>query len=76
MAPNKVYTRANPDPDPATSISNLENLLHKRKERITNPVCYMDRSLSLPKDGVKIIDDLDFDLLFEQTLSGPDQNLI
>jgi hypothetical protein len=49
-------------------VSDPEKLLHKRKERITDPVCYLDMNLSLPKDGVKIIDDLDFDLLFEQTL--------
>ena len=63
-----MYTRVNPDPEPATSVSDPEKLLHKRKERITNSVCYLDRNLSLTKDGVKIIDNLDFDLLFEQTL--------
>jgi hypothetical protein len=68
LAPKKVYTRANPDPEPATSVSDPGKLLHKRKERITNPVCYLDRNLYLPKDGVKRIDDLEFDLLFEQTM--------
>ena len=69
LAPKKVYTRANSDPEPATSMSDTEKLMHKRKERITDPTCYLDRNLSLPKDGVKIIDDLDFELLFEQTMS-------
>jgi hypothetical protein len=49
-------------------VSDPEKLLHKRKERITNPVCYLDKNLSLPKDRVKSIGDLDFDLLFYQTL--------
>jgi hypothetical protein len=68
LAPKKVYTRANPDPEPATSVSDPENILHKRKEKITDSVYYLDMNLSLPKDEVKNIDDLDFDLLFEQTL--------
>jgi hypothetical protein len=49
-------------------MSDPEKILHKRKERITDSVCYLDRNLSLPKDRVKIIDDLEFDLLFKQTL--------
>jgi hypothetical protein len=64
----KVYTRVNPDPYPTASVSSPEKLLHKIKERITEPVCYLDWNLSLPKYWVKIIDDLEFDLLFEQTL--------
>jgi hypothetical protein len=49
-------------------VSNPEKLLHKRKERTIDSVSYLDINLSLPKDGVKSIDDLDFDLKFEQTL--------
>jgi hypothetical protein len=45
-----------------------KKLLQKRKEKITDPIYYLDINLSLPKDEVKSIDDLDFDLLFEQTL--------
>jgi hypothetical protein len=68
MAPKKVYTRENPDSKPVASVSDPEKLLYKRKERITDSVCYLDRNLSLPKDRVKRIDDIDFDLLFEQTM--------
>jgi hypothetical protein len=46
----------------------LEKLLHKGKERVPNPLYYLDRNLCLPKDRVKSIEDLDFDLLFKQTL--------
>jgi hypothetical protein len=49
-------------------VSDPEKLMCKGKERIADPLYYLDMNLSLPKDGVKIIDDLDFDLLFEQTL--------
>jgi hypothetical protein len=49
-------------------VSDPEKLLHKRKERITDAVCYLDENLSIPKDGVKSIDELDFDLLYEKTM--------
>jgi hypothetical protein len=66
----------NPDPELATSVFDPEKLLHKRKEKITDPIYYLDMNLSLPKDGVKNINDLDFDLLFEKTLFSPNHNLI
>jgi hypothetical protein len=49
-------------------VSDPEKLVHKRKERPISPVFCLDKNLSLPKDGVKSIEDLDFDLKFEQTL--------
>jgi hypothetical protein len=49
-------------------VYDLKKLLHKRKERIKNLVCYLDMNLYFPKYGVKSIDNLDFDLLFEQTM--------
>jgi hypothetical protein len=45
-----------------------EKLVPKRKERKISLVFCLDINLSLPKDGVKIIEDLDFDLKFGQTL--------
>jgi hypothetical protein len=45
-----------------------KKLLHKRKEKTINSFSFLERNLSFPKDGVKRIDDLDFDLKFEQTL--------
>jgi hypothetical protein len=35
---------------------------------VSDPLYYLDRRLSLPKDDAQSIDDLDFDALFEQTL--------
>jgi hypothetical protein len=68
MAPKRIYTRRNPDPEPIASMFDPEKLLHKRKEKTIKSFSYLERNLSLPKDGVKSIDDLDFDLKFEQTL--------
>jgi hypothetical protein len=49
-------------------VSDPEKLLHKRKERVVDSGIFLDINLSLPKDGVKSIDDLDFDIKFEQSL--------
>jgi hypothetical protein len=49
-------------------VSDPEKLLHKRKEKTVQSFSFLDKNLSLPKDGLKSIDDLDFDLKFEQTL--------
>jgi hypothetical protein len=45
-----------------------EKLLHKRKERVIDWGIFLDIILSLLEDRVKRIDDLDFDIKFEQTL--------
>jgi hypothetical protein len=45
-----------------------EKILRKAREQAPDPFYFLDRSLSLPKDGVQSIDDLEFDALFEQTL--------
>ena len=68
MVPKRIPTRRNLDPKHIAYVSNLEKLLHKRKERTIDSFSYLDINLSLPKDGVKSIDDLDFDLKFEKTL--------
>jgi hypothetical protein len=49
-------------------VHDPDKLLHKRKENTINSFSYVEINLCLPKDGVKSIDDLDFDLKFEQTL--------
>jgi hypothetical protein len=36
---------------------------------------YLEINLSLPRDGEKIIDDLDFDTMFEQTIFKSKQKL-
>jgi hypothetical protein len=68
MAPKKIHTRRNLDPEPIANVYDPENIFHKRKEKTVKSFSFMDINLSLPKDGFKSIDDLDFDLKFEQTL--------
>jgi hypothetical protein len=58
----------NPDPNPFEPIYDPEKILRKTKEKVPDPFFFLDISLSLPKEGVQIIDDLDFDTIFEQTL--------
>jgi hypothetical protein len=45
-----------------------ENILHKTREKASDPFYYLERSMSFPKDSVQSIDDLEFDAFFEQTL--------
>jgi hypothetical protein len=52
-------------------MSDPEKLLHKIKEKIFDSGTFLDRNISLLKDGVKSVDDLDFDIKFEQTLFRP-----
>jgi hypothetical protein len=49
-------------------VSDPENIVHKRKENPVTPVLHPDRYLSFPKDGVTSIEDLEFDVKFEQSL--------
>jgi hypothetical protein len=68
MAPKRIHPRRNPDPEAVIHVSNPEKIVHKRKEKPISPVVYLDRYLSLPKDGVISIEDLNFDSKIEQTM--------
>jgi hypothetical protein len=68
MAPKRIHTRRNPDPEAIILVFDPEKIVHKRKEMPISLVLCLDRFLSFPKDGLKSIEDLDFDLKFEQTL--------
>jgi hypothetical protein len=63
-----IYTRSNPDPNPTEPLYNPKKILRRTREKVPDPFYYLDRSLSLPKEDVKIINNLDFDELFKQTL--------
>jgi hypothetical protein len=63
-----IYTKENPDPNPTEPVYNPEKILHKTKEKTSNPFYFLDIILSLPKDDVQSIDDLEFDKLFKKTL--------
>jgi hypothetical protein len=49
-------------------VSDPENLVHKRKERPVTPVLCLDQCISFPKDRVTSIEDLEFEVKFEQAL--------
>jgi hypothetical protein len=68
LAPKKVHTRRNPDPEAAIPVSDPEKLVRRRKERPVTPVLHPDRYLSFPRDGLTSIEDLVFDVKFEQSL--------
>jgi len=68
LAPKKFYTKANPDLEPVAPVFDLEKILQKEKEKIPDPFYYLDKNLSLPKDRVQSIDDLEFDTLFENSV--------
>jgi hypothetical protein len=62
------YTKENPDPNIVEPVCDPEKLLCRTREQVLEPFYYLDRSLSLPKDDAQIIDDLEFDALFEKTI--------
>jgi hypothetical protein len=45
-----------------------KKILCRTREQALDPLYYLDKILSLPKDSAQNIDDLDFDALFEQPL--------
>jgi hypothetical protein len=45
-----------------------DKILHKIKEKVADSCIFLDKNLSFPKDEVKRIDDLDFDIKFEHAL--------
>jgi hypothetical protein len=49
-------------------VPDLEKLVCKRKQRPVTPVLHLDRYLSFPKDEVTSLEDLEFDVKFEQAL--------
>ena len=68
MAPKKIYTRKNHDPNPILElVEDPEKLLRKKKARNGTSIS-LNRSISLPKEGVISVEDLEFDEKFEQSL--------
>jgi hypothetical protein len=68
LALEMIYTRENLDPNPLEPVCDPEKLLCRSREQVSDPLYYLDRTLSLPKDGAQSIDDIYFDALFEQIL--------
>jgi hypothetical protein len=69
MAPKKIYTRNNPDPTPILElVEDPEKLLRKKKIQDDTGIPLINRSISLPKEGVISVEDLEFDEKFELSL--------
>jgi hypothetical protein len=63
-----IYTRENSDPNPMEPVYDPEKILCNNREKALDPFYFLDRIISLPKDNVERIVDLEFDELFGETL--------
>ena len=68
MTPKKIYSRKNLDPNLILQlVEDPKKPLRKKKDH--NYTCIsINRSISLPKGGVIIVEDLEFDEKFELSL--------
>ena len=64
----KKYTRSNRDLDPIEPIEDPEKILKPRKENFEEGISSLQRTLSLPVQGIKTIDDIKFDIKSEHSL--------
>lgn len=71
LAPKRIYTRNNPNPNPHKVVEDPEKIL-RSSSKTCKGTFHLQRSLSLPAKGIKSIVDILFDILFdkkfEQTL--------
>ena len=68
MAPKKIYTKKNLDPNPILElVEDPEKLLRKKKAHNDIGIS-LNRSTSLPKEGVISVEDFEFDEKFELSL--------
>ena len=67
IAPKRIYMRKNPNPNPPEVVEDPENILRSSNKN-DKGIFHLQRSLSLPVEGIKSIDDVIFDKKFEQTL--------
>ena len=69
MDPRRIYTKKNLDPDlnPPQVVEGPKRLLRKKKRKVeVEPsIALLYRSISFPKEGVIIVDDIQFDEKFE-----------
>ena len=78
MSPKKIYMRKNLDPNPISKLVEYpERFLRKKKIQVDIGISLVDGSISLPKEGVIGVEDLEFEEKFEQSLFRPksDSNL-
>ena len=68
LAPKRIYTRANLDPNPPIVFENPERILRKSNSKVWKDIYQLYKSISLLAKGVESIDEVIFDLKFEHTL--------
>ena len=72
----KIYTRKNLDPNPISKlVDDPKRLLRNKKIQVDIGIPLIDRSISLPKEGVISVEDLEFDEKFELSLFISKSNL-
>lgn len=68
MAPNRIYTRAIPDPNPPKEVENPEKILRKSSSKVSKETYQLYKSTYLPVEVVKSIDEVTFHLKLEYSL--------
>ena len=69
MAPKKIYTRKNLDPNPILEfVEDREKLLRKKKIQDDIDISLINRSISLPKEEVISVEYLEIDEKFKLSL--------
>ena len=68
LAPKRIYTRPNPNPNPPIVFENCKRILRKSNSKVGKDTYQLYKSISLPDEGVESIDEVIFDLKFEHTL--------
>ena len=62
LAPKWIYTRANPNPNPPKVFENPELFFRKSNSKVGKDTYQLYKSISLPAEGFKSIDDVIFDV--------------
>lgn len=68
LAPKRIYTRANPNPNPPKAVENPEKILRKSSSKVGKETYHLYKSTCVPVEGVESIDEITFDLKFEHSL--------
>ena len=68
MAPKKIYTKKNPDPNPILELVEDPKKLLRKKKAHNGTGISLNRSVSFPKEGVISVEDLKFVVKFELSL--------
>ena len=68
LAPKRIYTRDNPDPNPSEAVENPKKILRKSNSKVGKETYQLHKSTSLPVEGVESINEIAYDLKFEHSL--------